>query len=216
MIGAGVALPGALLPAAELGRRCVGRLQSWRTPRSGHEKTLTSLLPALAGANLIYGLGMLESGVTIDFAQLVLDAEFARMIKFCVRRIPVTDETLSVDDIAEVGPFSDFLSQDDTYSGMRGQSRSQLIDRRVREDWAGRGSTNVYERAVARGPPHTRDARAASRCRARTWRAKLRPPRSHACEAERDAPGCDARPSRAPEPLHLGAPCKHAASTGVD
>jgi len=29
--------------------------------QSGHEKTITSLLPALAGANLIYGLGMLES-----------------------------------------------------------------------------------------------------------------------------------------------------------
>ena len=91
--------------------------------QSGHEKTLTSLLPALAGANLIYGLGMLESGVTIDYAQLVMDAEFARMVKFCVPGIPVTDETLSVDVIAEVGPFSDFLSHDDTYKGMRGQSR---------------------------------------------------------------------------------------------
>ena len=102
----------------------------------------------MAGANLIYGLGMLESGVTIDYAQLVLDAEFARMIKFCVPGIPVTDETLSVDVIAEVGPFSDFLSHDDTYRGMRGQSRTQLIDRRVREDWEADGSTTVYERAV--------------------------------------------------------------------
>ncbi|MBW2635160.1 MAG: hypothetical protein JRE14_13745, partial [Deltaproteobacteria bacterium] len=43
----------------------------------GHEKTLTGLIPALAGANMIYGLGMLESGITFDFAQLVLDCEFA-------------------------------------------------------------------------------------------------------------------------------------------
>ena len=35
----------------------------------------------MAGANLIYGPGMLESGITFDFAQLVLDNEFARMIK---------------------------------------------------------------------------------------------------------------------------------------
>ena len=116
--------------------------------QSGHEKTLTSLLPALAGANLIYGLGMLESGVTIDYAQLVMDAEFARMVKFCVPGIPVTDETLSVDVIAEVGPFTDFLSHDDTYKGMRGQSRSTLIDRRVREDWAAAGSTSLYDRSL--------------------------------------------------------------------
>ena len=117
--------------------------------QSGHEKTLTSLLPALAGANLIYGLGMLESGVTIDYAQLVMDAEFARMVKYCVPGIPVTDETLSVDVIAEVGPFSDFLSHDDTYKGMRGQSQSKFIDRRVREEWAAAGSTTMYDRSLA-------------------------------------------------------------------
>jgi trimethylamine--corrinoid protein Co-methyltransferase len=117
--------------------------------QSGHEKTITSLLPALAGANLIYGLGMLESGVTIDYAQLVMDAEFARMVKYCVPGIPVSDETLSVDVIAEVGPFSDFLSHDDTYKGMRGQSQSKFIDRRVREEWAAAGSTTMYDRSLA-------------------------------------------------------------------
>ena len=67
-------------------------------------------MPALAGANLIYGLGMLESGVTMDYGQLVMDNEFARMIKFVVAGIPVTDETLAVEDIAAVGSFGDFLS----------------------------------------------------------------------------------------------------------
>jgi trimethylamine--corrinoid protein Co-methyltransferase len=117
--------------------------------QSGHEKTITSLLPALEGANLIYGLGMLESGVTIDYGQLVMDAEFARMVKYCVPGIPVNDQTLAVDVIAEVGPFSDFLAHEDTFRGMRGQSRSQLIDRRVREDWTAAGSTSIYERALA-------------------------------------------------------------------
>ena len=121
--------------------------------QSGHEKTITSLLPALAGANLIYGLGMLESGVTIDYAQLVMDAEFARMVKFCVPGIPVTDATLSVDVIGEIGPFKDFLSHEDTYAGMRGQSSSKLIDRRVREEWTAAGSTTRRG-----GPAHPRDA----------------------------------------------------------
>jgi len=30
-------------------------------------------MAALAGTNLIYGLGMIESGVTFDYAQLVID-----------------------------------------------------------------------------------------------------------------------------------------------
>jgi trimethylamine--corrinoid protein Co-methyltransferase len=101
----------------------------------------------LAGANLIYGLGMIESGMTFDFGQLVMDNEFAKLIKYCVGGIPVSDETLAVDVIAEVGAFKDFLSHEDTYRKMRIQSQSKLIDRRVREDWEASGSTDLYTRA---------------------------------------------------------------------
>jgi trimethylamine--corrinoid protein Co-methyltransferase len=116
--------------------------------QSGHEKTLTAVLPALAGANVIYGLGMLESGVTLDFGQLVMDAEIARMIKFAIGGIPVNDETLAVEDIAQVGSFGDFLSLDATYKHMREQSMPKLMDRRVREDWQEAGATSLYDRAV--------------------------------------------------------------------
>jgi trimethylamine---corrinoid protein Co-methyltransferase len=104
----------------------------------------------LAGANLIYGLGMLESGVTFDYGQLVMDDEFARMIKFAVGGVPVNDETLAVEDIAAVGAFGDFLSLDATYRHMREQSSPKLLDRRVREDWAASGSTDLYTRARAK------------------------------------------------------------------
>jgi len=102
----------------------------------------------LAGANLIYGLGMLESGMTFDFGQLVLDAEFARMIKHAVHGIPVSDETLALDVIHEVGPFGDFLSHEHTLRHMREQSQPTLIDRRVREEWEQMGSLTSYERAT--------------------------------------------------------------------
>jgi trimethylamine---corrinoid protein Co-methyltransferase len=108
------------------------------------------VLPALAGANVIYGLGMLESGVTLDYAQLVMDAEFARMVKHVVAGIPVNDETLAVDDIHAVGSFGDFLSLDATLRHMREQSQPRLIDRRVREDWASMGGTDLYARARER------------------------------------------------------------------
>ena len=62
----------------------------------GHEKTLTGLIPALAGANMIYGSGMLESGITFDYGQLVLDCEFARMIKHTIQGIPVNDENMRI------------------------------------------------------------------------------------------------------------------------
>jgi trimethylamine--corrinoid protein Co-methyltransferase len=102
----------------------------------------------LAGANLIYGAGMIESGVTFDYGQLVMDNEFARMIRHAVSGVPVDDELLGVDDIARVGPFGDFLSLDATLKFMRGQSQPRLIDRRVREDWAAAGGKDLHRRAT--------------------------------------------------------------------
>ena len=103
----------------------------------------------MAGANLIYGLGMLESGVTFDYGQLLMDHEFAKLIKYTLAGMPVTDETLLVDDIHAVGSSGDFLGLDSTYRYMRSQSQPKLIDRRVREDWAAAGGTDLYERATA-------------------------------------------------------------------
>jgi len=105
-------------------------------------------LPALAGANLIYGAGMIESGVAFDFGQLVMDNEFARMVRHAVGGIPVTDELLGADDIAQVGSFGDFLSLDSTLKFMRDQSQPKLIDRRVREDWAAAGGTDLHQRSM--------------------------------------------------------------------
>lgn len=99
---------------------------------------------------MIYGLGMLESGITFDFGQLVLDCEMARMIKHTVMGVPVTDETLAIDSIKEVGPGGDFLMHKHTFAHMREQSRPELIDRKMRDKWIAAGSTSAYDRAMVK------------------------------------------------------------------
>ena len=80
----------------------------------------------LAGANIIYGLGMLEMGMTISYSQLLMDAEMAEMMLFSMDGIVVNDETLSVDVIKEVGPRSDFLAHMNTFENMYIQSKPKL------------------------------------------------------------------------------------------
>ena len=99
---------------------------------------------------MVYGLGMLEMGVTLDFGQLVMDNEFAGMIKHVLNGIPVNDETLAVDVIHSVGPFKDFLGTKHTLKHMKSQSQPQLIDRRRRPKWEELGKTDIYERASAK------------------------------------------------------------------
>jgi trimethylamine--corrinoid protein Co-methyltransferase len=93
---------------------------------------------------------MIESGVTFDLGQLVMDNEIARMIKFAVAGIAVSDSTLAVEEIAKVGAFGDFLSLDSTLKHMRELSQPELLDRRVREEWEERGATDLATRSRAR------------------------------------------------------------------
>lgn len=123
-----------------------------KTPdaQAAHEFTLTALLPALAGANLIYGAGMLDLGITFDYAIMVMENEMVSMIKRSVQGISVSDETLAVDVIKEVGTAGNFITHDHTFENMKTQSRSRLIDRRMRTGWEELGSTDITERAYAK------------------------------------------------------------------
>jgi trimethylamine---corrinoid protein Co-methyltransferase len=108
------------------------------------------LLAALAGANQIYGAGMIESGVAFDFGQLVMDDEIARMIRQCIGGIAVDRETLAVGDIAAVGSSGDFLSLAATLQHMREMSMPRLLDRSVRDEWQVGGASDLYLRSRRR------------------------------------------------------------------
>jgi len=101
----------------------------------------------LAGANLIYGPGMLESGITFDFAQLVLDNEFVGMIKHAIRGLAVDDESLAVDVIKAVGPSKDFLGERHTLEHMQIHSQPEFLDRNRMEKWKALGAVDSYTKA---------------------------------------------------------------------
>jgi trimethylamine--corrinoid protein Co-methyltransferase len=119
--------------------------------QAGHEKTLTAMLPALAGANLIYGMGMLEMGQVLSFSQMVMDNEFAAMIKRSVRGIEVNDELMAVNLIKQVGIGGNFLGQEHTMKHIVGeQVQADMIDRRMRGGWEKKGAKDLHQSSVER------------------------------------------------------------------
>ena len=103
--------------------------------QSGYEFSLSATMSALAGANIIFGSGVLEQGLTIDFARIVLDAEMIRMIQIAIRGIEITDEKLAMDVIHEVGHGGAYITHEHSLRSMRSQSQTKLFDRRSRSDW---------------------------------------------------------------------------------
>jgi trimethylamine--corrinoid protein Co-methyltransferase len=104
-------------------------------------------MPALAGANLIYGMGMLESGVTWCHEQLVIDNDIVTMIKRAIQGIDVTDDTIAVDLAKRAHEIKDFLHQKHTIQFMRRQSRPKLIDRTSRGTWEAKGGKDLTQAA---------------------------------------------------------------------
>ena len=116
--------------------------------QSGYEFTLSATLSALSGANIIFGSGVLEQGMTMDYAKLVMDAEMIGMIHIARSGVTVNDETLSMDVIHEVGPGGAYITHEHSLRSMRSQSRANLFDRRSREDWMERTQgKSICERA---------------------------------------------------------------------
>lgn len=101
----------------------------------------------MAGANVIYGLGMQEMGVNFNLQQLLIDADIADMILYTINGMPVSDETLAVDVIDSVSYKKDFLTNRHTFKNRHIQSDPRLIDRQVRARWEAGGSTTMAERA---------------------------------------------------------------------
>lgn len=109
---------------------------------------MTAMLPALAGSNFIYGMGMVDNGMAMCYEQLMIDCEIVRMIRRVLQGFTVDKESLMTDVIRTVGPGGTYLTQKSTRKLMRKEiSRAQLFDRYMRGIWENKGSKDTYRRA---------------------------------------------------------------------
>ncbi|OLR57006.1 hypothetical protein BHK98_08780 [Hornefia porci] len=87
---------------------------------------------------------MLEMGMTMSYEQLLMDQEFVKMTRRILQGIPVNKDTLALDVIKAVGPAGNYLAQKHTMKYMRSElSTTNLINRRMRENWEKHGSKTM-------------------------------------------------------------------------
>ena len=117
--------------------------------QSGMEKAFSALVPAIAGANIVFGAGGLAGGMSVDFASLVVENDLFQMIQFMLKGFTVNDETMAVDLIKEVGPKGEFLTLPHTAQHMREhQNWPQIFNRDSEAVWKLEGSQPIDEVAT--------------------------------------------------------------------
>jgi trimethylamine--corrinoid protein Co-methyltransferase len=115
------------------------------------EASMSILVAALSGANLIHDVGYLESGLLGSYDMLVMSDEVIGMAKRILSGIQVSSETLAADVITAVGPGGHYLAQEHTRKHFRQEMWFPgLMDRQMRRAWEATGELRMAERVRAR------------------------------------------------------------------
>ena len=118
--------------------------------QNGFERGLNAILPALAGADELSGIGEMEAGVTGSFAQMVADNEFAGSILRARKGFSADVDALAVDVVAAVmASTHNFLGQKHTMKYLKSGEIfiTRLAERASWESWEAGGRQGLAERA---------------------------------------------------------------------
>jgi trimethylamine--corrinoid protein Co-methyltransferase len=130
--------------------------------QAGFEKALTSIFPILTGATGIGTMGQLEGGIAFSFEQLVIDNEIIGYIKRALRGFDVTDETLALDVMKDVGINGNFMEHEHTAMNYRKEFYiSDLLERMPWSVWDRQEIKGMEERAREKAHKIIKEHRAA-------------------------------------------------------
>jgi trimethylamine--corrinoid protein Co-methyltransferase len=121
--------------------------------QSGYERMLNALLPALAGADEISGVGEVWGGMVSSLAQMVIDDEILDYVKRARRGFETDPESLAVDVILKAMEGArNFLGQKHTVKFMRQGEvlQTRLARREGWAEWENSGRQGVVDRAAER------------------------------------------------------------------
>ena len=123
--------------------------------QAAYEFSTNTAIALLAGSNVVYGCGSIESGLTFDFAKLVLDAEQLKQLQWLKNGMDVSEETMALETIQNVGPGGEYLTSTHTLQHMRSMSQSDLFDCMERDAWDKKtGGKDIVERAYEKARFH--------------------------------------------------------------
>ena len=123
------------------------------------EALLSVMMAKLSGANLIHDVGYVESGLTSSYEMIVLTNELVAMADRIVQGIEITEDTLMLDEIHEVGSGGHFMDTEQTLNRFRDFWYPDLLDRGRREQWLKAGALTLGERLNSRAKEIIREHR---------------------------------------------------------
>ena len=119
-------------------------------PEAGAQRALTTIPTLMAGGRAHVGAGLLSVDEVFSPIQMIIDNEYVAALKRFARGCEITEETLAVDVVKQVGPGNVFLDTDHTLQHFRDEFwMPGLWSREMFDSWVAGDATTDVERALA-------------------------------------------------------------------
>ena len=117
--------------------------------QAAYESGMSLWSTVMGHTNLVmHGAGWLEGGLTASFEKMILDAEMMQMMAAFLETVEVSDDTLGLDAMAEVGPGGHFFGAAHTLERYETAFYQPIVsDWRNFETWEESGSLTATQRA---------------------------------------------------------------------
>jgi trimethylamine--corrinoid protein Co-methyltransferase len=111
------------------------------------EAAFTLFDNALNGVNLVHDVGYLDCATTGSLEFLLYCEELIGWLRQYLRKLEISEETLALDLIHEIGPDGNFVETRHTLEHVRDDWVPRLMDRNNFLRWYSQGGTTVQQRA---------------------------------------------------------------------
>jgi trimethylamine--corrinoid protein Co-methyltransferase len=117
--------------------------------QAAYESEMAVWGSVMGGVNLLYqGAGWLEGGLTASYEKLIIDAEILQMLSEVLQPLEVSDATLGLEALADVGPGGHFFGSAHTLERYETAFYRPIVsDWRNFETWEADGAQTATQRA---------------------------------------------------------------------
>ncbi|MEX1204987.1 MAG: trimethylamine methyltransferase family protein [Dongiaceae bacterium] len=117
--------------------------------QAAYESEMSLWGAVMGGANMVlHGAGWMEGGLVASYEKMIVDAELLQMMAEFLQPIEVTEDTLGLDAIREVGPGGHFFGCAHTLARYETAFYAPLVsDWRNFESWREAGALDTAQRA---------------------------------------------------------------------
>ena len=112
------------------------------------EKTLSALMIAEGGCDILCGAGFLDVGKTCSPVQLIIDNELTSIIKRGISGVEVSDETLAWQELLDIEPGGNYMEHPHTLQHCRDALQTKLFRSQSKDTWIAEGKKDLYARAL--------------------------------------------------------------------